>query len=339
MLHCSFGKISLTITSLILMMIALLWFLLQPNADIDNYQSYYHHDSAPLRDNTVKITFLGTTSLLFDDGETQLMIDGFISRPPLWQVIASKLTTDKPVVDAMLNRLQVNRLQGVFASHSHYDHALDIAYIAQRTGAKLYGSISTLNIGRGAGLTADQLQLYQPKKVLHIGQFSIMVLPSKHTPAVVGVGINDDLGEQINAPLQQPVRIGAYKEGGSYDFLLRHGRASFFIKPDTNFVAGALDNIRADVLLLGTAMLGKQQPAFQQQFYDETVGKIHPQLVVPIHWDNFFHPLSEHLVALPWVADDLKQSFDFLIFRTKNDEIKFQILQGYQSLIWSSPPK
>lgn len=83
MLHCSFGKISLTITSLILMMIALLWFLLQPNADINNYQSYYHHDNALPRDGAVKITFLGTSSLLFDDGETQLMIDGFVSRPPL----------------------------------------------------------------------------------------------------------------------------------------------------------------------------------------------------------------------------------------------------------------
>lgn len=337
MLHYSFGKILLTITSFILMMVALLWFLLRPNADIDNYQSYYHHDSSRHRDGAVNITFLGTTSLLFDDGETQLMIDGFISRPPLWQVIASKLATDKPAVDAMLNRLQVNRLQGLFTSHSHYDHALDIAYIAQRTGAKLYGSLSTLNIARGAGLTADQLQLYEPNKVLHIGQFSIMVLPSKHTPTVVG--INDDLGELINAPLQQPARIGAYKEGGSYDFLIQHGRVSFFIKPDTNFVVGALDHIRADVLLLGTAMLGKQQPEFQQQFYDETVGKIHPQLVIPIHWDNFFHPLSEHLVALPWVADDLKQSFDFLIFRTKTDKIRFRILQGYQSLIWSSPPR
>ena len=103
--------------------------------------------------------------------------------------------------------------------------------------------------------------------------------------------------------------------------------------------APSLDNIRADVLLLGTAMLGKQQPEFQQQFYDETVGKLHPQLVIPIHWDNFFHPLSEHLVALPWVADDLKQSFDFLIFRTKTDKIKFRILQGYQSLIWPQRPK
>ena len=337
MRHCSFVKISQATITLILMITLVIWFLLRPNTDIDNYQSYYHHDAATPRDGAVKITFLGATSLLIDDGETQLMIDGFISRKPLWQVIATKLATDKIAVDATLNRLQANRLRGLFASHSHYDHALDIAYIAQHTGAKLYGSESTLNIGRGVGLPAAQLQLYEPNKVLYIGQFSITVLPSKHTPTVIG--INDDLGEQISAPLKQPVRIGAYKEGGSYDFLIQHGKASFFIKPDTNFIVDALDNIRADVLLLGTAMLGKQRPEFQQLFYDETVGKIHPQLVIPIHWDNFFQPLSEHLVALPWVTDDLKQSFDFLISRTKTDQIKFQILQGYQSVIWPLPPQ
>ena len=69
------------------------------------------------------------------------MIDGFISRASFLRK-SYELVTDKPAVDAMFTRLQVNRLQrGVCQSHSHYDHALDIAYIAQRTGAKLYGCI------------------------------------------------------------------------------------------------------------------------------------------------------------------------------------------------------
>ena len=82
-------------------------------------------------------------------------------------------------------------------------------------------------------------------------------------------------------------------------------------------------------------MFGKQKPEFQQAFYDETVGKVRPQLVIPIHWDNFFQPLSDHLEAMPQVVDNLEQGFDFLISRTKNDNIEFSILQGYQSLIIS----
>lgn len=91
----------------------------------------------------------------------------------------------------------------------------------------------------------------------------------------------------------------------------------FFIKPDTNFITGKLDKIQADVLFLGTAMFGKQKPEFQQAFYDETVGKVRPKRVIPIHWDNFFQPLSDHLEAMPQVVDNLEQGFDFLISRTK----------------------
>jgi hypothetical protein len=38
---------------------------------------------------------------------------------------------------------------------------------------------------------------------------------------------------------------------------------------------------------------------------------------------------------MPQVVDNLEQGFDFLISRTKNDNIEFSILQGYQSLIIS----
>ena len=333
MLHGSVTKISLFVTGIILIAIALCWLLLQPGGDIGNYKNYYINDAAAPHHGAVKITFLGAASLLIDDGETQLMVDGFISRKPLWQVATSQLSTDKAATDALLSKLQVNRLQAVFASHSHYDHALDIAYIAQRTGAKLYGSSSTLNIGKGANLPSGQMQLYTPDKALQIGQFSITVMPSRHTPPIKY--INDDIGEEITAPLSQPARVSAYKEGGSYDFLIRHGTISFFIKPDTNFITGKLDKIQADVLFLGTAMFGKQKPEFQRAFYDETIGKLRPKLVIPIHWDNFFQPLSDHLEAMPQVVDNLEQGFDFLISRTKNDNIEFSILQGYQSLIIS----
>ena len=39
----------------------------------------------------------------------------------------------------------------MFIAHSHHDHALDVAYIAKRTGARVYGSDSTLNLARGEG--------------------------------------------------------------------------------------------------------------------------------------------------------------------------------------------
>lgn len=121
-----------------------------PAANIDDYNDYYLSQShGEPKDGTIKVTWFGTTMLLFDDGETQLLIDGFLSRPTLKQVIKGPIQTDKALVDAVLSQFKVNRLKAMFVAHSHYDHAFDIAYIIQQTGARLHGSESTLNIGRG----------------------------------------------------------------------------------------------------------------------------------------------------------------------------------------------
>lgn len=322
------------VMGIILTIASLSWLALKPGGDLTRYQNYYVAEKPSRLPNQLCITFLGASSLLLDDGETQLMIDGFFSRYPLWQVALTPLTTNAAAVDHVLQRLQVNRLQGLFVSHSHYDHAFDSAYIAKHTGAMLYGSESMLNIGKGAGLPDSRMQLYHPAEELKIGKFSITVFPSAHTAPLFAV--NNDIGEHISAPLSQPARYFRYKEGGSYDFLIRHGAQRIFIKPDANYLPGALDHVKADILFLGIATLGHQSESFQQAFYSETVSKLSPRLLIPIHWDNFFEPLTPKLTALPWLIDDLDLSLDFLIHRTAADHIQFQIVQGYQSLVVDS---
>lgn len=299
---------------------------------IDRYRKHFlpTNDDAPTN-GAVKVTFLGTTTLLFDDGETQLMTDGFFTRPSLVKVATHKIHTDPKIVDAVLKKVKIDRLKALFVAHSHYDHALDCAYVAKTTGAKLHGSASTLNIGRGGDLRDDQMALVEPGKELTFGRFTVTVLKSKHTPPMKG--INDDLGETIDKPLRQPAHVRDYKEGGSIDVLIRHGGRTILVKPSTNFVEGALDTVRADVLFLGTATLGHQDKDFQKDFYKQTVRTVRPKLVIPIHWDDFFHPLSDHLDAPAKIVDDLPAAFDFLIDRLADDKIKFGILQGYQSVM------
>ncbi|MCU5332096.1 MBL fold metallo-hydrolase [Bacillus wiedmannii] len=110
---------------------------LTPSADIKQYKEYYAPKTIQkvLNQGEVKVTFLGTSSLLFDDGNTQLMIDGFISRPSLPRIVFSSLKTDEDTVDRVFNRIGVdnNKLKGLFIAHTHYDHAFDLAYIAKRT--------------------------------------------------------------------------------------------------------------------------------------------------------------------------------------------------------------
>jgi L-ascorbate metabolism protein UlaG (beta-lactamase superfamily) len=299
-------------------------------ADVTQYRNYFiKQDDAEPKNGSVKVTFLGTTTLLFDDGETQLMIDGFFSRPSLFQVARGKIETDTKAVDAALKRAKVDRLKALFVAHSHYDHAFDVAYVIRKTGAKLYGSASTLNVGRGGSLGEEQLVLFEPEKEVKLGRFIVTVLKSKHSPPMKG--INDDLGEVIDKPLKQPASARDYKEGGSFDFVIRHGDGVVLVMPSCNYVEGGLDKVCADVLFLGTATLGSLTRELQNTFYDRTVKKVQPKLVIPIHWDNFFKPLSERLEPPGKAIDDTAAGFDFLIDRLKVDKIQFGILQGYQS--------
>nr|WP_255294544.1 MBL fold metallo-hydrolase [Bacillus cereus] len=165
---------------------------LTPSADIQQYKEYYvpKNMQKTLNQGEVKVTFLGTSSLLFDDGKTQLMIDGFISRPPLLKTLPfSTIKTDADTVNKAFNKIGVdnNKLQGLFIAHTHYDHALDLAYIAKRTGTHIYGSKSVINIGLGDGVNKNQMSVYDVNKVIQFGGvLSLSYNQNIHQPLTKG---------------------------------------------------------------------------------------------------------------------------------------------------------
>ena len=304
------------------------------SATIERYSNYYLASTSNDPTNgAVKVTFYGTTMFLLDDGATQLLFDAFITRPSI--SIAARsffnqplIETDPATLNAWLSRPEVGKPAAIFAAHSHHDHAMDIAYIAEKTGAQVYGSESTLNIARGGDIPEPQLSLYQLGKETAFGDFSVTVLPGRH--ALNPAPLPDDRGRLISKPLRQPAKLLDYTEGGSFDFLIRHGRHSILIKGHT-YIPEVLDNIQSDVLFLSVSPLAADDLQSPDIFYDETVGKVSPKLVVPAHWDQFFSPLSDHLVPLN--NNDLTASFDFLIRRLTSDGVQFGIMQGYQSIM------
>jgi L-ascorbate metabolism protein UlaG (beta-lactamase superfamily) len=306
-----------------------LFYVSRPSGNIDNYAQYYTDNYAQPTNGSVKVTFLGTSTLLFDDGATQILIDGFFTRMSLTQLKLSENQSDKSLIDNHLKRFGMNRVKGLFVTHSHFDHAFDAAYTAQKTGAKLYGSRSTLNIGRGGGLPESQMQLFKSQDTIRLGDFKIRVIPSKHSEPNV---LKDD-GVEIQQPLAQPAKIEAYTEGGSYDFLIEHKGHSIYVKPSANFVEGALDSLKADVFFCGISTIGKHPVDWQQTFYNQTVRRLEPSVFVPLHWDDFTKPLSEHLEMLPRYANDSPKDFDPIIQWLKEDKIQFRILQGTKSIV------
>ena len=97
-------------------------------------------------------TWLGVATILLSDGRSAIMTDGFFSRPRLARVALGKVAPSPARVYGCLTRAGLRTLAAVLPVHTHYDHALDSALVAELTGAVLVGGESAANVGRGHGL-------------------------------------------------------------------------------------------------------------------------------------------------------------------------------------------
>ena len=254
----------------------------------------------------MKVTFFGTTTLLFDDGVDQVLFDAHFTRPSLFTYIFGSAPTDGKLVDELLRLHRVDRLRAIFISHSHHDHVMDAPFVANRCGAAIYGSASALNVARGGGVPEDRLTEFRGGETFEVGGYRISVIPSLHSKPTI---LNNDLGQTIDAPLVQPARLRNYKEGGSFDFLVENGGQKYLIRPSFNYIEGQLDGITADVLFLGVAGLAKADSQTEAKFFAETVDKVRPKLVIPLHWDNFFSRLDRPIVGMPRLVEKTEVVF------------------------------
>jgi L-ascorbate metabolism protein UlaG (beta-lactamase superfamily) len=250
------------------------------------------------------VTFLGVATLLFDDGEHAVLTDGFFSRPSLARVALGKLAPDLPRIDAALDRLGLDggpptRLRAVAPVHTHFDHAMDSAVVARRTGAPLLGGSSVAQVGRGAGLPDGQVRVVAPQVPQVLGSFTVTFVGSAHCPP-------DRYPGAIAQPVVPPVRAGAYRCGDAWSLLVTHaGGRTALVQGSAGFVPGALAGHRADVAYLGVGQLGVQDEDYIRTYWAESVRAVGARDAVLIHWDDFFRPLDRPLRALPYAGDDL----------------------------------
>ncbi|MCV7435454.1 MBL fold metallo-hydrolase [Mycolicibacterium bacteremicum] len=285
--------------------------------DIDDYRQFFDlpvagPGAAP------KVTWAGVTTLLVDDGASAVLTDGFFSRPSLLQVGLGRIAPSEPRIDGCLGRLGVRQLDAVLPVHTHFDHAMDSAVVAERTGARLIGGISAAHIGHR--LPADRVVVVTPGEPVRAGAFDITLVIGDHCPP-------DRFPGRIEAPVTPPVRASAYRCGEAWSTLINHrptGR-TLLVVGSAGFVPGALTGHRADVVYLGVGQLGLQPERYLTDYWDETVRTVGARRVVLIHWDDFFRPLDRPLRALPYAGDDLDVSMRVLSRLAADDGVALHL--------------
>lgn len=262
----------------------------------------------------LRATWLGVSTLLFDDGETSLMIDGFFSRPSLLRCGTTKIAPEQGTIARSLHRLGVDELAAVICAHSHYDHAMDAPLVARQTGAELLGSESTAHIGRGYGLPEQRLRVPAAGEPVTYGAFTVRLVDSVHHHP-------DRFPGTVTEPLVPPARVGRWATGAAYSVFLDHPEGTLLVHASAGYVPGALADHSADVVYLGVGTLGKSGADFRTVYWDEVVGRTGARRVIPVHWDDMWRPLDGPLRPMRYAMDDFGATLDFLTGRGRDEGV------------------
>jgi L-ascorbate metabolism protein UlaG (beta-lactamase superfamily) len=248
----------------------------------------------------VTLEYLGTAGWKISDGTTVILIDPYLSRlfgpqppgrPPAprapgdlrpeygWNDPAAP---DKAVIDA-----HIQRADFILVTHTHYDHVLDVPYIARKTRATVIGSESTANVMRAYDIPESQLITVRGGEDYEFGTFSLKVIPSLHSP----LDSKHYFSSETSPPgMKAPLTLRQmHSEGGTLAYLVRLRGHQILAFGGMNYIEREIEGLRPDVVLVGAA-------GSRKEIYDYS-GRLmralkSPALVLPTHWDNFTAPYT-----------------------------------------------
>jgi L-ascorbate metabolism protein UlaG (beta-lactamase superfamily) len=254
----------------------------------------------------LRVRWLGVAGFSFDDGETVLLHDPYLSRPGLTSLLFSRYRPDAARLAALVAREgplpELARASWILIGHGHFDHLGDAPWLAGRSGASVVGSATAVNVARGYGVPEAHARRLDPGQRLEVGAFEVRVVASRHARVALG---RVPLDGVVTSPPDGPIHALSFKLGDARSYLLSHRRSGLrvFVTSSADRDLAALEVLRAEgveVDLLLAAIQGRDA-----DFARDLVRALRPRRVVPHHFDDFLVPLDAPDAGAARDPDDL----------------------------------
>jgi L-ascorbate metabolism protein UlaG (beta-lactamase superfamily) len=214
--------------------------------------------------------WLGVAGIELQSGQHVLLVDPFLTRPPFHRLFFGRVEPDRDLLNA-----HVRQAEAVLVTHAHWDHLLDVAAIAESTGAVVVGSPNTREILVAQGISPRQVWQVDAGDHLAVGAFQVDVLAAPHGRTPLDWLINGRLPTHLRPPL----RLRDYRMDRCFSFRIEVEGLRLLDCPGPA--------VAADVLTIGTSV---PRAALRR-----LLRQVRPRLTIPVHWDNLFRPLRQGL--------------------------------------------
>lgn len=231
----------------------------------------------------LELQWLGTAGFRLTHEGTTVLVDPYISRAPLGDVIRQRvLRSDSGLVDSVLPCADA-----VLVGHTHFDHAVDVPHLAAAHGCPVYGSASLQHL-LGLYGQAHRAVVVEPGRRYEIGPFTVSFTPSVHSRLLLGLRVPAD-GELACDSLDH-LGSGAYRCGQVWGITIEVAGATLYHQGSADLLDDEVTTKGVDVLLCGIA--GR---VYSERFTERIVRAVDPSLVLAHHHDDFFRPVTDHM--------------------------------------------
>lgn len=222
--------------------------------------------------------WLGVAGLVLSDGQTTVFFDPVFTKPSLKNWLTnSEFKSNEELVRKRLSQIGVTRADGIFSSHTHFDHAVDVATVAKITNATVYGGPSLERVVKNHWSDV-RFRNSPDDAAIHLGAFTVHTLKRQHSPIFGSWKF-----QHGDVPANFTSKFYEYREGETWSFYVEHPAGNILIDQGARFFSGNEKWLgRVNVYFVGVA-----NKASFDDLLNANIIKVGAKKVFPLHFDFF----------------------------------------------------